>query len=79
VTRPLDLAALRKVAEAADADGRPWEWGGAYPQRILRVGDVAIVAEAFEDPDSPSRFADYIATFDPPTVLALLAAAEGRG
>ncbi len=67
------LPDLRRVAEAAD-NGNPWEWEHAYPQRITRVGDVVLVADCFEDPDSPSVFAEYIATFDPPTVLALLAA-----
>jgi hypothetical protein len=60
------------VAEAADADGRSWEWEGGYPQRITRTGDVVIVADCFESPDAPSRFAEFIAIFDPPTVLALL-------
>lgn len=73
----LDLDHLWIVATAADANGRPWEWSGEYPQRVLRIGDVAIVAETFQDPDSPARFADFIATFDPPTVLALLALASG--
>ena len=66
---PLDR--LREVAEAAD-NGSPWEWEHAYPQRITRVGDVILVADCFEDPDSPSRFAEFIATFDPPTALALV-------
>jgi hypothetical protein len=66
------IESLRRIAEAADHQGRPWEWEHAYPQRITRVGDVVLVAECFEDPDSPSRFAEFIATFDPPTVLALL-------
>ena len=72
----LDLDALERIAQAADADGRPWEWKGEYPQTVIRIGDVALVADTFEDPDSPSRFAEFIATFDPPTVLALLALAR---
>lgn len=68
----LDLTSLRTVAEAANADGRPWVWEGGYPQRVLREGDVVIVADCSEDPDHPSRFAEFIATFDPPTVLWLL-------
>ena len=70
---------LRRVAEAADDDGRPWTWraseaggSGGYPQTILRVGDVVLVANCYESPDYPARFAEFIATFDPPTVLALL-------
>jgi hypothetical protein len=72
----LDTERLRKVATAADDDGRPWLWGGKYPQRVLRVGDTLIVADCFEDPDSPSRFAEFIATFDPPTAIALVAEME---
>lgn len=68
----LDLTSLRTVAEAANADGRPWLWKGVYPQRVLREGDVVIIADCFEDPDHPSRFAEFIATFDPPMVLWLL-------
>jgi hypothetical protein len=71
-----DFAHLRRVAEAADADGRPWEWTGGYPQTVTRVGDVILVANVFESPDAPSRFAEFIATFDPPTVLALLTLVE---
>lgn len=66
-------ADLMAVAKAADEEGRPWEWQGGYPQRVLRVGDVAIVADVFESPDAPSRFAEFISTFDPPTVISLLA------
>jgi hypothetical protein len=74
------LTELRNIAEAAD-NGASWEWDHAYPQRITRVGDVTLVADCFEDPDNyrvagPSRFAEFIATFDPPTVLALLEAKE---
>lgn len=65
-------AELRRIALAADDHGRSWEWEHAYPQRVTRVGDVVLVAECFEDQDSPSRFAEFIATFDPPTVLSLL-------
>ena len=67
----MTLAELRAIAEAAD-NGNAWEWEHAYPQRITRTGDVVLIADCFEDPDSPSRFAEFIATFDPPTVLALL-------
>ena len=70
---PALAAELREIAEAANPDhGRPWEWGNDYPQRITRQGDAVIVADCFESPDHPSVFAEYIATFDPPTVLALL-------
>lgn len=68
----LDLDHLRAVAKRADADGRPWTWAGGYPQAIVREGDVVLVAETFENPDMTADFAEFIATFDPPTVLALL-------
>ncbi|MHB1950221.1 MAG: hypothetical protein ACYCQK_01950 [Acidiferrobacteraceae bacterium] len=68
----LDIAALRRIAERTDADGRPWLWRGGYPQTVLREGDVILVAETFEDPDQPVAFAEFISTFDPPTVLVLL-------
>ena len=67
-----DVTKLLLVAEAADDDRRPWEWEGGYPQTVTRIGDVVLVANTFEDPDSPSRFAEFIATFDPPTVRWLL-------
>ena len=69
------MSEARRVAEAAD-NGSPWEWEHAYPQRVTRVGDVVLIADCFEDPDAPSRFAEFIATFDPPTVLSLLEARE---
>jgi hypothetical protein len=69
----LDLSALRAVAEAADKGGRPWEWTGGYPQHVIRQGDAVLVAETYEGPDFPSTIAEFIATFDPPTVLAMLA------
>lgn len=72
MSEPLNIAALQRVAESANDFDRPWEWEHAYPQRVTRVGDVALIAECFEDPDSPSRFAEFIATFDPPMVLRLL-------
>lgn len=72
----MDRASLREIAERADHHGNGWEWGHSYPQRVTRVGDVTIVAECFEDPDSVSCFARFIAAFDPPTVLALLDAVD---
>lgn len=68
----VDLTSLRRIAEAADADGRTWEWQGGYPQKIIREGDVIVVADCFESPDAPAVFAEHIATFDPPMVLWLL-------
>jgi hypothetical protein len=68
-----DFDTLRRIAENADADGRPWEWQGGYPQRIVRVGDGVVVADMV---GRLARFAEHIATFDPPTVLALLAENE---
>lgn len=69
------LAELLRVARAAqheDGMDRPWLWKGGYPQTILREGDVTLVAQTFTDPDHVAHFAEFIATFDPPTVLRLL-------
>lgn len=65
---------LAMVAMAADQDsvGRPWEWKGGYPQTVIRIGDAVLIANCFEEPDRPSTIAEFIATFDPPTVLRLL-------
>jgi hypothetical protein len=37
----------------------PWVWAGGYPQRILSP-DSTLIAEVFEDPDSPARIAPAI-------------------
>ena len=75
-TVTVDVNRLRVVAESADRDGRPWAWTGVgghgYPQRIIRVGDAVLMAECYDDPDTPDPTAEFISTFDPPTVLALL-------
>lgn len=65
---------LFMVASAANSEGmnRPWEWGGDYPQVISRQGDAVLIANTYDSPDHPARMAEFIATFDPPTVLALL-------
>lgn len=67
-----DLERLREVAEAANDGDRAWTWKGGYPQNVLRMGDVVLVADCFAEPDHPADFAEHIATFDPPTVLNLL-------
>jgi len=66
------LAALRAVVNAVDQRPREWEWEGGYPQQVISVGNVTHVADVFENPDHPSRYAEYIATFDPATMTALL-------
>lgn len=66
------LVRLRAVAEAADESGRRWFWKGGYPQNILREGDVVLVAQTLTDPDHRPEFAEFIAAFDPPTVLAMI-------
>jgi hypothetical protein len=71
------LARLREVAVSANDADRCWAWEGlgehGYPQRVTRMGDVVLVAECFEGQvDEPARFAEHIATFDPPMVVALL-------
>lgn len=68
-----DLLDLRRIALAADHGARPWVWkGGSTSQTVLRKGDVVLVAQCFENPDRRAVFAEFIATFDPPTVLRLL-------
>lgn len=76
---PLDLTRLRQIARAADKGGRPWVWRASeaegragYPQIVLRSGDVGLICETYDAPDSPAITPEYIAAFDPPTVLALL-------
>jgi hypothetical protein len=63
----------QRTPNQQDASERPG--GGGYPQQVLRVGDVALICECYDEPDYPSVTAEYIATFDPPTVRALIAAA----
>lgn len=74
----MSLDHFRQVALAADDGRRPWFWRGGYPQTVSREGDAILIADVFEDPDSPARFAEFIATFDPPTVLFLLDLLEER-
>jgi hypothetical protein len=77
-----ELDNLEGVALMADHGGRRWvhrRSDKGYPQTILREGDVVLVAECFEGPQYPPLFTDFITTFDPPTVLRLIAAARDRG
>lgn len=74
----MNLDHLRQVAQAADDLRRPWSWQGGYPQTVTRAGDVVLIANTYEDPDSPAPLAEFIATFDPPTVLFLLDLLEER-
>lgn len=71
----VDVAALRAVVEAADPT-HSWEWHSVgehgYPQQVISVGNVNLIAECYEGPDFPSSIAEHIAAFDPPTALALL-------
>lgn len=63
------------VAEAA-MEGREWVMtlgAGGYPQSVLTLGNVTLVAECYEGPEHPPVLATFISTFDPPTVMALLA------
>lgn len=72
----IDEARLRAVANAVGDRPRDWEWTGVgehgYPQQVISQGNVHLIAEVYESPDHPSSIAEYIATFDPKTVLALL-------
>lgn len=67
-----ELDRLKGIALRADSGGRRWSWGGSYPQRITRRGDAVLIADCYEAPDRPSRVAEFIAAFDPPTVRRLL-------
>lgn len=37
----------------------PWDWMGGYPQRITGP-DATLIAEVWEDPDSPAVIAPLI-------------------
>jgi hypothetical protein len=83
MSKTLDLTALRRIALAADKGDRPWFWlasqsaeRGGYPQQVLREGDVCLICETYDEPDYPAITPEFIATFDPPTVLSLLALAR---
>lgn len=75
------MAEIQTLASALDAltgsnIDRDWEWAGGYPQRVVACGSVVLIADAFEDPDSPSRIAEYVAAADPPTVRHLFGLLE---
>lgn len=75
-TKPVDVAALRKVVNAMGEHERPREWHyrtgcNGYPQTVYSEGDVCEIAVATNAPERPIA-ANYITTFDPPTVLAML-------
>lgn len=73
-----EVADLRRVAWAADRGGRPWSWHPSLnPERpgvqtVDREGDAVLIANCFDEPDVRMCTAEYIAAFDPPTVLRLL-------
>ena len=79
---PLDIVRLAAIAEAVNDDDRAWAWRVNKPdahQTVFRMGDAALIAETFDSTSNaphvdgrPVGTAEYIATFDPPTVLALL-------
>jgi hypothetical protein len=76
VSEQIDFDRLEKIAEAANSGVRPWVWETnekGYPQQIVRQGDAALIAETYDGPQHPPRNAEFIAAFDPPTVLALIA------
>lgn len=72
-----DTAALRALADALpdSLHRRPWTWAagriGGYPQHVLSVGNVLIIAETYDEPDAGATTAPYIAALDPATVIAL--------
>jgi len=68
-------ALLRTLAMAADDDGRRWFVRSGlqgYPQSVLGVGNVAVIAECYDGPQDPPVHAPFIAAVSPPVVLALL-------
>lgn len=68
---PVDTGALRKVAEAADRDNEGERWVLGIPGWDGNINTVFdFTAEEVPNGDSDCR---HIATFDPPTILALLA------
>ena len=80
-TPPLDLPALKEIANAANTG--PWEskQGAISPgkkvvgpreARDIGRGPIVIMQPIFWDKRSAVN-ADHIAAFDPPTVLALIA------
>lgn len=77
----VDLDHLEELANAFSEGLAPswrrWTWiagkNGGYPQRVLSVGNVLLVAETYDDPDRGATVAPYLAALDPGTVLALVA------
>ena len=83
--------AWERIAQAADSGGRPWDWRGGmmaegsertyagYPQTVMIVGTGTIIATTYdEQEDEPPPLATFISTFDPPTVLSILATLAQR-
>lgn len=71
-----ELDDIEGAALRADHEGRRWVMDlptKGYPQRVLRQGDVVLVAECYEGPQFPPVFADHIIRSDPATVLRLVA------
>lgn len=78
---PQECQRLERIALAADREDRRWAWkaseadgSGGYPQQIMRDGDATLIATCYDAPEYPATKAEFISTFDPPTVLRLLAA-----
>ena len=65
-TAPLDLDALRKIAEAATRG--PW-WTG---QHSLGARKIDVISDGGWHMPKTEADASHIAAFDPPTVIALL-------
>jgi hypothetical protein len=66
-------ATLRERAEAFE--GRVWTWTGVgehgYPQQVHALGNAALIAETYNDPDMIHPAAEWIATVHPAVGLAL--------
>lgn len=74
----MDLDHLRAVAEAATSG--PWEWREGHARYLTAPDDAKVLHassyEDHEDVQSSEADARHVATFDPPTVLALIAELE---
>lgn len=70
-------AADRLGALAEAHEGRDWDWTGVgahgYPQRVSSIGDAALIAETYNNPDMPHPAAEYIAAMHPGVGKALAA------
>jgi hypothetical protein len=73
-----EVESLWRIAWAADRGSRAWSWHPSHNparpgvQTVDREGDACLIANCYDEPDERMCTAEYIAAFDPPTVLRLL-------